>query len=92
MLAAVEEQGEIGARLVAFFGCMYYAVLQPGEVLGLYESNLARPPEDGWGELLLGRSTRRAGAAWTRQWTLAGGPRLKHRATDDTHPVPAHRI
>ncbi len=47
LLAAVGEQGEIGQRLVAFFACMYYAALRPGEVMDLRRDALAALPPNG---------------------------------------------
>jgi site-specific recombinase XerC len=35
LLAAVAQQGERGERMVAFFGCMYYAALRPEEAVEL---------------------------------------------------------
>ena len=35
LLAAVGQQGERGERMVAFFGCMYYAALRPEEAVDL---------------------------------------------------------
>jgi site-specific recombinase XerC len=64
LLAAVEEQKPSGARLVAFFGAMYYAALRPAEATTLRRSNLLLPDE-GWGELLIEFSTPAAGAPWT---------------------------
>ncbi|MEI2809542.1 MAG: hypothetical protein V9F00_04900 [Nocardioides sp.] len=45
-----------GRRLVAFFGCMYYAALRPSEALALTVDDLelpdpADPDGDGWGHL-----------------------------------------
>ena len=41
LLAAVGQQGELGERMVAFFGCLYYAALQPEEAVDLRRDNLA---------------------------------------------------
>jgi integrase len=42
-LAAVGELGPRGERMVAFFGCMYYAALRPEEATDLRDGNLASP-------------------------------------------------
>lgn len=62
LLAATREQGDIGARLVAFFACMYYAALRPGEAIDLRRDNLvvSLPPK-GWGTMQLTNSAPRAG-------------------------------
>jgi hypothetical protein len=49
LLTAVGQQGERGARMVAFFGCMYYAALRPEEAVELRPDNLASLPDHGWG-------------------------------------------
>lgn len=52
LLNAVREQPRSGERLVAFFGCLYYAALRPEEAVALTKHNLSLPTE-GWGELNL---------------------------------------
>lgn len=61
LLTAVGQQGERGARMVAFFGCMYYAALRPEEAVELRPDNLASLPGQGWGELILTNSEPRSG-------------------------------
>src|SRR5262249_57403178 len=39
LLAAVGQQGERGERMVAFFGCLYYAALRPDEAVDLPSQN-----------------------------------------------------
>ncbi|MEV4411414.1 integrase [Catellatospora sp. NPDC049609] len=90
LLEAVARQGDIGQRLVAFYACMYYAALRPAEAIGLTRANLADLPKSGWGELLLARSTPRSGTAWSNNGRGREERGLKHRAADDTRPVPAH--
>ena len=50
LLVAVGQQGERGERMVAFFGCMYYAALRPEEAVEDRPENLASLPDHGWGE------------------------------------------
>jgi hypothetical protein len=52
ILAAVRAQGPMGEHLEAFFGCMYYAALRPGEVVALGKGDTSLPAA-GWGELAL---------------------------------------
>lgn len=60
LLAAVGQQGQRGERMVAFFGCMYYAALRPEEAVELRPDNLASLPDHGWGELILTTPSRAA--------------------------------
>lgn len=91
-LDAVERHSDRGARLKAFFGCMYYAALRPEEASELRVRNLTSLPDepDAWGELHLTHSVPRSGS----RWTDTGQPRelapLKHRAVGETRTVPAH--
>jgi hypothetical protein len=48
LLNAVREQQRSGPRLVAFFGCLYFAALRPEEAVSLAKHNLSLPTE-GWG-------------------------------------------
>ncbi|MCX6953060.1 MAG: tyrosine-type recombinase/integrase [Verrucomicrobia bacterium] len=86
LLDAVAVQKPSGARLVAFFGAMYYAALRPAEAATLRTSNLALPP-DGWGELVLESSTPAAGASWTDSGRRREERQLKHRARGETRVV-----
>lgn len=91
-LDAVEQHSDRGARLKAFFGCMYYAGLRPEETADLRVDNLMILPEERgkWGELRLTHSVPRSGS----RWTDSGKPReqapLKHRAVGETRSVPMH--
>jgi site-specific recombinase XerD len=61
LLTAVSYQGRVGRRLVAFFACLYYAGLRPGEAVELREEvNLDLPGEGGWGTLYLHGSAPRS--------------------------------
>jgi integrase len=81
-----------GTRLRAFFGCMYYAALRPEEVADLRRLNIASLPEqDGeWGEFLLTNSQPRSGSNWTDDGSVRQRRELKHRAKEETRPVPIH--
>jgi site-specific recombinase XerC len=90
LLAAVGQQGERGKRMVAFFGCMYYAALRPEEAVELRPENLASLPDDGWGELILTNSEPRSGTWWTDSGSAHQRRELKHRPRGETRPVPIH--
>jgi integrase len=90
LLTAVAVQPGVARRLVAFFACIYYAGLRPAEALDLREDNLIALPAEGWGEILLSNSSPRTGRAWTNTGRSRERRGLKHRAADDTRPVPAH--
>ncbi len=91
LLSAVGSEGVAGRRLVAFFGCMYYAALRPSEAVALRETDLALPRSDGeWGELHLSRSSPAAGTSWTDSGRRRDARQLKHRAQGDVRVVPCH--
>lgn len=94
LLEGVRGQGLSGRRLVAFFGCMYYAALRPSEAVDLRESNLTLPDTDAdadeWGELHLSRSAPVAGTSWTDSGRRRDSRQLKHRARGDVRVVPCH--
>lgn len=87
LLAAVGRQGGNGPGLVAFFACLYYSALRPGEAAALTESALAIPQE-GWGELFLPGSAPTTGAAWSHSGRRRDRRGLKHRSPESTRPVP----
>lgn len=90
LLTAVAVQSGVAPRLVALFALMYYAALRPSEALNFRVENIAALPKSGWGELLLGNSAPRTGRAWTDSGKSRERRGLKHRAANDTRPVPAH--
>ncbi|MGO8960516.1 MAG: tyrosine-type recombinase/integrase [Streptosporangiaceae bacterium] len=90
LLAAVGQQGERGERMIAFFGCMYYAALRPEEAVELRPENLASLPDHGWGELILTGSEPRSGTWWTDSGSARQRRELKHRPRGETRPVPIH--
>jgi integrase len=53
-----------GPRLVAFYGCMYYAMMRPAEVAALTEAGCSLP-DSGWGHLTFADSSPAAGRAFT---------------------------
>jgi site-specific recombinase XerD len=90
LLAAVGKQAERGERMVAFFGCLYYAALRPEEAVDLRRDNLASLPDQGWGELILTNSEPRSGTWWTDSGSARQRRELKHRPRGETRPVPIH--
>jgi hypothetical protein len=53
-----------GRRYVAFFGCLYYAMMRPEEVIALKEED-CELPESGFGLIVLHKATPYAGRRWT---------------------------
>jgi integrase len=85
LLGKVEQ---LAPELTAFFGCLYYACMRPGEAVILGEDDCTRLPESGWGLLLLSESAPRVGSEWTDSGTAHEKRHLKHRAKKITRPVP----
>jgi len=91
LLIAVSYQGRIGPRLVAFFACLYFAGLRPGETVELrVDRSLDLPDDDGWGTLYLRESAPTVGAAWSASGRRRDPRQLKHRAQEEVRPVPCH--
>jgi integrase len=87
LLNAVREQPRSGRRLVAFFGCLYYAAMRPEEAVSLSKHNLALPAE-GWGEFHLETAEPYAGKEWTNTGQNRDRRQLKQRAQGETRIVP----
>jgi integrase len=90
LLVAVGQQDQRGERMVAFFGCIYYAALRPEEVVDLRLDNCASLPDQGWGELILTNSEPRSGTWWTDTGSARQRRELKHRPRGETRLVPLH--
>ncbi|GAA5058479.1 integrase [Thermocatellispora tengchongensis] len=76
-----------GPHLYAFFACMFYAGMRPGEVKALRADNCDLP-DVGWGTLTLTGSATEAGELWTDDGTLQDQRGLKHRAVKAVRVVP----
>ena len=76
-----------GRHLRAFFACMYFAALRPGEVKALRKDGCLLPAS-GWGRLTLSRSRPQSNKRWTDSGEAFDDRGLKHRAEDDTRSVP----
>lgn len=87
VLAEVKALGGSGPRLVAFFGCLYYAGMRPSEASSLRRSDCWLP-RSGWGRLVLSESAPRAGALWTDDGQVRESRGLKRRGEGETRPVP----
>jgi hypothetical protein len=53
-----------GPRFVAFYGCMFYAMMRPSEVIALTEDGCHLPTE-GWGRLIFADTSPAAGRDFT---------------------------
>ena len=88
MLAAVSYVGRHqGPRFLAFFGCLFYAMMRPEEAIGLRRENCVLP-EEGWGRLTLAKAKPAAGRAWTDSGEVHDDRGLKHRSRKATRLVP----
>lgn len=76
-----------GRRLRAFFGCLYYAAMRPGEALGLRRSDCTLPAS-GWGRIELAETRPAAGKAWTDSGEAHDRRGLKQRAEGEVRIVP----
>jgi integrase len=76
-----------GQRLRAFYACMYFAALRPGEVVGLGRQD-CHLPVTGWGRLTLEKSRPEVNRRWTDTDSAHDERGLKHRAADETRRVP----
>src|SRR5262249_21723937 len=87
LLYGVREQGRVGRRLVAFFGCLYFAGMRPEEAAFLNKRHLALPAE-GWGELHLDRAEPYAGKEWTDSGKSRDRRQLKQRERGESRTAP----
>lgn len=77
-----------GRRYLAFFGCLYYAMMRPEEVIGLSQDD-CELPDEGWGLLILHKATPYAGRRWTNDGERHDDKALKARASGETRSVPS---
>ena len=89
LLAAVTYVGRPwrGRHPRAFFACMYFAALRPGEVKALRRDGCYLPVS-GWGRLTLSSSRPQSNRRWTDSGEAFDDRGLKHRAENDTRSVP----
>jgi len=88
LLEAVAGQGRWGGRMVAFYGCLYYAALRPEEAVALTRSNLVDLPSHGWGSMIIEVAEPHAGKYWTDTGKNRDLRGLKQRPVGDTREVP----
>ncbi len=98
--ALIESAGNVkpsGAGLKAFYGCLYYCGMRPGEaarireddfVLPEDESGTANADDNGWGTVYLDTSAPRTGRSWTDNGKTREERMLKHRPPGTVRPVP----
>jgi integrase len=92
LLAAVSYIGRRrGDRLVAFFACLYFAMLRPSEALGLCTDDCFLP-RSGWGRLELHQTKPVVGKQWTDTGdaTRTGVSRIDPAAQSASSPFPAN--
>jgi integrase len=90
LLAVLPELGEMGSRLEAFFGNMYYIGFRPEENMGLMVADLIELPDEGWGWVRLSGAEPMPGRRWTGNGTARERRALKHRADKATRLAPIH--
>jgi integrase len=86
MLAACRTIGRRqGPRFVAFYGCMFYALMRPSEVAALTKT-CCDLPEQGWGHLTFADSSPAAGKAYTDDGAVHEHRGLKGRTKGRPSP------
>lgn len=89
LIEVVRVQGSRGEHLEAFFGCIYYAAMRPGEIAALKDTDCVLPEsEDAWGELILAENRPEVASGWTDDGSSYDKRGLKRRARKTTRPVP----
>lgn len=76
-----------GRRLAAFFGCIYYALMRPEEVIILNIEDCTLP-DKGWGQFVLHRARPVAGKVWTDSGEVHDDRSLKQKAEGEVKIVP----
>lgn len=87
IIAKLPEVSPSGARLMAFYSCLYYAGMRPSEAAWLREADCDLPSE-GWGRVVLWETAPYVGRGWTDDGSVREVRGLKHRAREETRPVP----
>jgi integrase len=88
LLTAVSYVGpRRGERLVAFFACLYFAMLRPSEAIALRYDDCVLP-ETGWGRLELTQTTPIVGKQWTNTGDGYESRGLKNRPRRAIRTVP----
>jgi integrase len=87
LLNGVREHSRAARRLVAFYGCLYYAAMRPEEAVALNKRHLALPAE-GWGEFHLDTAEPHAGKEWTDSGENRDRRQLKQRERGESRAAP----
>lgn len=88
LFAAIRTLQPSGPRLVAFFGCLYYAGLRPSEAVELRLENLESLDSEEEATLVLTRSGATAGRTWTDSGNRRDDRGLKWRSDREIRRVP----
>jgi integrase len=97
LIAATAQIIPAGPPLTAFFGCLYYCGMRPGEAVSLRKEDLVLPgldpdgeeqDDDEWGTAYLDTSAPRSGRSWTDTGTTRQERQLMHRPEGTVRPVP----
>jgi integrase len=94
LLAAVSYIGpRRGERLVAFFACLYFAMLRPSEAMALCAEDCVLP-DTGWGRLELHQTKPVVGKHWTDSGDSHENRGLKNRPSRAIRivPIPAELV
>src|SRR5579859_4872085 len=97
LIAATTQIEPTGPPLTAFFGCLYYSGMRPGEAVSLHKEDLVLPDldpdadeqeDDEWGIAYLDTSAPRIGRSWSDTGRTRQERQLKHRPEGTVRPVP----
>jgi integrase len=91
--AILAEVARSRPELAAFFGCLYYGALRPGEAVALTAA-CCELPATGWGTLTLSTTAPRSAVTWTGNGTPheRRGLKLRPRGAIRTVPIPAQLV
>jgi integrase len=97
LIAATGQIPAVGPPLTAFFGCLYYSGMRPGEAVSVRKDDFVLPDldpgseeheDDDWGTVYLDTSAPRVGRSWTDTGRTRQERQLKHRPKGTVRPVP----
>ena len=97
LIAATGQIPAVGPPLTAFFGCLYYSGMRPGEAVSIRKDDFVLPDtdpdseeqqDDDWGTVYLDTSAPRVGRSWTDTGRTRQERQLKHRPKGTVRPVP----
>jgi integrase len=97
LIAATGQVKPSGPGLTAFYGCLYYCGMRPGEAVRVRKDDFELPDlkpddegqeDDEWGTVYLDTSAARVGSSWTDNGKTRQDRQLKHRPEGTVRPVP----